>query len=605
MMQVLRNNMKIIIWITAVIFLVGFGILELGGVLDQGGTGGRSGIVGKVNGDPIRLEEFTRVYNQMVEQLQSQRPLQEGEDSYIREQAWQQIVRAKLMDQEARRRGIEVTPEEIKAAIRLTPPDFLMQAPVFMTDGQFDYRKYLAELENPNSQLPWSQVEAAVAAQLPTQKLQEDVVSGAKVSEGDVRDRFLLQNETLQLKYVGFHPDSFQIDTTRIGGADIESYYKAHPEEFTGPREIKVQVLQVPRLPDETDFSAARERLQGLLDELKAQPDSFESYARTFSEIQSASRGGDPGGEPYLDDLRPAFRNGLRSVPQGQLSGILKEERSLHIFRVDRRYPDPQTGRERIQYHEIAVRVRPGAEAVRVAREQTDELVKEAKRDGLAAVATKRGLRTFESGYFSQGRSNNSLFEQFPEAEAGLFAAKEGFISRALPSETGWYLYQVTDRREEGLRPLEDVQREAKVALMRSLRTAKAEEAAQKALAAIRGGVTPEAAAAQLGGFAGELPAVTRNGVMGQLGRDPRAAGTLMTVPVGSWSQVLGGDDGPVFAAQVMAHRVPTEEEFQQQAAAIRQSLLNERRQVAFFEWMQDVRRKAKIEDYREDYFEV
>ena len=92
---------------------------------------------------------------------------------------------------------------------------------------------------------------------------------------------------------------------------------------------------------------------------------------------------------------------------------------------------------------------------------------------------------------------------------------------------------------------------------------------------------------------------------MGQLQRDPRAAGVLMTVPVGSWSPVLGGDHGPVFAAQIVAHTVPTEEEFREQAPSIRQNLLNERRQVAFFEWMQDVRRKAKIEDYREDYFDV
>ena len=605
MMQSLRDNMKLIIWITAIVFLVGFGVLQLGGVLDRNDARSHAGIVGKVNGEPIRLDEFTRVYNQMTEELQRQRPLQEGEDSYIREQTWQQIVRARLMNQEARKRGIAVTPEEIKAAIRLTPPDFLMQAPVFQTDGQFDYRKYLAEVENPNSQLPWSQVEAAVAQQLPTQKLQEEVVAGAKVSEGDVRDRFLLQNETLNLKFVAFRPDSILIDTTRIGGADIESYYKAHPDEFTGPAQVKVQVLLVPRLPDETDFSAARERLQGLMDELKAQPDSFESFARTFSEIGSASRGGDPGGEPFLDDLRPVFRNGIRATSEGQLTPILKEERSLHIFRVDRKYADPQTGREKVKYHEIAVRVRPGAEAVRVARQQIEDIVKEGKRSGLAAVATKRGLRTFESDYFAEGKSNNSLFEQFPEAETWLFKAKEGSISRPLPSETGWYLYQVLDHREAGVRALKDVERETKVALMRSLRIAKAEEAARNTLAAIRGGATPEAAAARFGGFTGEAPSVTRNGILGALGRDPRAAGTLMTVPVNEWSGVLGGQDGPVFVAQILAHKAPTEEEFEAQASSIRQTLLNERRQVAFFEWMQDVRRKAKIEDYREDYFEV
>jgi hypothetical protein len=125
----------------------------------------------------------------MTEELQRQRPLQEGEDSYIREQTWQQIVRARLMNQEARKRGIAVTPEEIKAAIRLTPPT--SSCSPRLPDGR---PVRLSEVSRRGGeselQLPWSQVEAAVAQQLPTQKLQEEVVAGAKVSEGDVRDRF-------------------------------------------------------------------------------------------------------------------------------------------------------------------------------------------------------------------------------------------------------------------------------------------------------------------------------------------------------------------------------------------------------------------------------
>jgi hypothetical protein len=64
MMQSLRDNMKLIIWITAIVFLVGFGVLQLGGVLDRNDARSHAGIVGKVNGEPIRLDEFTRVYNQ-------------------------------------------------------------------------------------------------------------------------------------------------------------------------------------------------------------------------------------------------------------------------------------------------------------------------------------------------------------------------------------------------------------------------------------------------------------------------------------------------------------------------------------------------------------
>jgi len=606
MMQSLRDNMKLIIWITAIVFLVGFGILELGGVVgNQADAQGPKGVIAKVNGEPIRFQDFNQLYNQMVQQLTSQRVMQEGEDSYVREQAWQQIVRAKLMEQEARRRHIQVTPDEIKAAIRLMPPDFLMQAPVFQTDGQFDYRKYVSELDNPNSQLPWAQVEAYVAANLPGQKLQDEVVAAAKVSDGDVRDRFLLQNEKIDVHFIGFAPDSFPVDTTRIGGADIETFYKAHPELFVGPTKSKVQVLLIPRAPGAPDFAAAKERLQGIVDQIRAEPDSFESFARTYSEIGSAAAGGNVPGEPYSDEMRPIFRNGLRNVKEGQLSDILQEERSVHVFRVDKRHPDKDTGRERIKYHEIALRVQPGAEAIRAAREQVNSYAKEAKREGVSAVATKHGLRTFQSDFFVEGQSGNQLFERYPDMEIWCFTAKVGEISRPIPTEAGWYLYQILAHRDAGVPPLEAVEKEAKVALIHSLKTAKAEEAAKQARAALVAGMSLQDAAKRYRAFAsGEAKAVTRNGYVTGLGRDPKSVGTLFALPEKTWSPVLSSQ-AAVFLAYIDNHPAPSEEEFQKQAGTIRTSLLNERRQVVFVEWMHDLRRRAKIVDYRENFFEV
>ena len=606
MMQSLRENMKLIIWITAIVFLVGFGILELGGVVGQGSQGqGPKGVIAMINGEPIRYQDFNSLYTQMVQQLTAQRAMQEGEDSYVREQAWQQIVRSKLMEQEARRRHIQVTPEEIKAAIRLTPPDFLMKAPVFQTNGQFDYRKYMSEVDNPNSQLPWSQVEAYVAANLPSQKLQDEIVTSAKVSEGDVRDRFLLQNDKLDIHFAGFVPDSFPVDTTRIGGADVETYYKAHHELFVGPAEARVSVMLIPRAPSETDFAAAKERLQGVLDQIRAEPDSFEAFARTYSEIGSAAAGGNAPGEPYSDEMRPVFVKGLRDVKVGQVSEILREEKSLHIFRVDNRHPDKETGRERLKYHEIAIRVMPGSEAIRVARETVTAYTKEAKRSGVAAVATAHGLRTFQSDWFSEGQSGNSLFERFPDVELWCLSAKVGDISRPLPSELGWYVYQILDQRKPGLRPLESVERDAKVALVRSLMTAKAAEAAKQARAAIMAGMSLEAAAKQFrAAHSGEAKDVTRNGYISGFAREPKLVGMLFGAPAKTWTPVLTSESS-VLLAFIDAHKTPSEEEFQKQAGTIRQSILNERRQVAFIEWMQEVRRRAKIVDYRENYFEV
>jgi peptidyl-prolyl cis-trans isomerase D len=604
MMQSLRDNMKLVIWITAIAFLVGFGILQLGGVFENGPSRAPQGVIATINGEPIRYDMFMQTYNQMMQQLTQSRPLQEGEDSYVREQAWQQIVRTTLIQQEAKRLGYKVTPNEIKTAIRLTPPDFVTRAPAFQTDGQFDYRKYLAELDNPNSQLPWSEVEAYVAAALPAQLLQDAVVAAAKVSDADVRERYMLLNDKMQIRYLRFPADSFPVDTSKIGGADVESYYKAHPDKFRGPEEAKVQVLLVPRLPGDADFAAAHDRLQAVLDMARANPDSFPSLARAYSEIGSASAGGDPHGEPYFEELRPAFRAGLRDVKPGQVSDILREEQSLHIFRVDKLYPDPKTGRERIHYHEIAVRVSPGPEAIQKERAETAAVVKEAKKDGLATVATRRGLRTFQSDYFARGRSRNSVFDAFPETESWIFEAKVGSISSPVPAQNGWYVYQILDRRNAGLRPLATVKDEARLALIASLQTAKAEAAAGQARAAILSGTSEDAAAKQFRGLLGSAGGVTRNGFVSGLGRDPRAVGVLFTLDPKSWSPVLSGDAG-AFIAYIESHTPPSEEDYQNQAPKLRQTLLNERRQVVFTEWMQELRQKAKIVDYRENYFEA
>jgi len=147
MMQSMRDNMKVIIWLTAIIFLVGFGVLQLGGVLNPPNAAGPAGVIAKINGEPIRYEEFMGMYQNIVNQYRQTHELKEGEDSYIREQAWENMVQSRLVGQEVRRRRIVATPEEIKIAIRYAPPQFVTAAPGFQTNGQFDYRKYLAELD--------------------------------------------------------------------------------------------------------------------------------------------------------------------------------------------------------------------------------------------------------------------------------------------------------------------------------------------------------------------------------------------------------------------------------------------------------------------------
>lgn len=603
MMQSMRDNMKIIIWLTAIAFLVGFGILQLGGVLNPPQSSGPTGVIAKINGEPVRYEEFMRVYQADLAELRKSRELNQGEDSYVREQVWQQMIQAKLMTQEIKRRGITVTPDEIKTSIRMAPPQFILEVPGFQTDGNFDYRKYLAELDNPKSQVPWDQVEAYVAVALPQQKLQDAIVAAAKISEADVRERFLRGKEQLRVRYLHFPIDSFPVDTSRIGGADIETYYRSHPDEFTGPAEVRLQVGLVRRLPRDADFSAAMERMRGLRSEILAQPDSFEMYARMYSEILSAQGGGKAPEIPYAS-MRPPFQAVVKTLQPGQISEIAREERSLHLFRLDGRRQDATTKQIYITYHEIAIRVEPGPETIREIRKEVDGLMAEARKDGLTKACTRRGIATRETEFFSEGKSGNSVFQRFPETETWAFTAKVGAVSRPVPHENGWYVYQILERLPAGLRPLGQARIFTRERLIRSLQVARAMDAAAQARAAILAGASEADAAKRFHGAIGTAEGTTRAGTIVGIGAEPKVVGALFVTPVGVWTQALEGTTGG-FLGLVEEHTRPTEEEFKAEMLQLRNSMITERRQALFNEWLKQRRREAKIEDYRENFFEV
>jgi peptidyl-prolyl cis-trans isomerase D len=603
MMQAMRDNMKVVIWATAIAFLVGFGVLQLGGVLNPPTHAGPAGVIAKINGEPVRYEEFNGMYQNILNQVRQSRAIKEGEDSYIREQAWSDLITSKLVQQEVRRRKITVTPEEIKTMVRVSPPEFVMQAPGFQTNGQFDYRKYLAELDNPNSQVPWVQVEDYVAQTLPQQKLQQEIVATAKISEADVRERFQLINDKMTVRYVYFAADSYVVDTTKIGGADIETYYRSHPEEFTGPPEVSLIVTMIQRRPKDPDFAVARERMMGIREQIVAQPDSFPKYARTYSEAGTAERGGD-GTDVLYSQLRPSFAAAIKIVQPGQLTDVIREDRSVHLLRLDKRWNDPKSGQMWVHYHEIAFRVEPGADAIRDARKHVQDLIADARKHGITKAATRAGLPTSQTPFFREGNSKNDVFKRFPEAERWAFKAKVGSISTPIPTENGWYIYEIADRQPAGLRPLTQARIFARERLIYSLQLARASDAAKQAAALMATGVGDVQAAKRFRGVEGIATAVTRSGYLGSLGREPEMVGALFSTPAGTWSRPLTGNNGAA-VGYVMERQRPKEEDYKTQAPQLRGALLSTARQEVFQDWMESARKNATIEDFRENYFEV
>ena len=79
--------------------------------------------VGKINGRSIDARTYQSIVQQSIDARQRQNPGAMGLEDYqqVRDEVWDQIVQSSVLDAEYRRRGIQVSDDEIVQAIRTSP----------------------------------------------------------------------------------------------------------------------------------------------------------------------------------------------------------------------------------------------------------------------------------------------------------------------------------------------------------------------------------------------------------------------------------------------------------------------------------------------------
>jgi hypothetical protein len=107
-------------------------------------------MVGVVNGEKIKINEFYEIYNGVLEQYrQAGMELDAQNSEMALQQAWETAVDQVLWNQEIKRLGVHITDAELFHYLENNPPEFLKNQEVFLTDGEFDRQKYLNVLYNP------------------------------------------------------------------------------------------------------------------------------------------------------------------------------------------------------------------------------------------------------------------------------------------------------------------------------------------------------------------------------------------------------------------------------------------------------------------------
>ncbi len=243
-------------------------------------------IVAEVNDDIITLYELNQAAAPFVRRVRSMgRALEEERKLLyeVREQTLNQLIEAKLTDQEIRRYNITVSTEAIDNAIEEIKKRSLM------TDQQ-------------------------LRATLQKEGMTMD----------DYREQ--VKNKILRSRLVNRQVKSKIVITDE----DIRAAYEEKKAEYGGDTHVRLRQIVV--IPSEGPIEA-QQRMQSVLLKLD-EGLAFADVAREFSDGPTAADGGFLG-EFKVDDLSDQIRGALKGLKTGDHTSILETGRGLQLFYVD------------------------------------------------------------------------------------------------------------------------------------------------------------------------------------------------------------------------------------------------------------------------------
>lgn len=212
----------------------------------------------------------------------------------------------------ASRGDVQVTADDLTADLAGRPADFITR---LREPGATGGERLVADI---------------MLRRLVAKKAQDDGLTARK----DVAERLRLAQERVLYDIYMERAESQTVREDRIE-ALARDEYRAFPEKFTKPEEIRVRHILFRQC--NCDKTAHRVLAESVLERLN-KGESFEELATTLSEDPgSAKRGGDLGLKPK-GTMVPEFEAAAYALKKpGELSGIVETTFGLHIIRFEER----------------------------------------------------------------------------------------------------------------------------------------------------------------------------------------------------------------------------------------------------------------------------
>jgi peptidyl-prolyl cis-trans isomerase D len=388
------------------------------------------------------------------------------------------------------------------------------------------------------------------------------------------------------------------LDTAKIQSGvqvtqdDLQAYYNAHREQYRVAEQVKVSHILI-KTPlagadgkvDEKGAAEAQKRAEDLLKQLKAGA-NFEELAKKNSEDPGSAKQGGSLGWIGKGRTVPEFEKAAFSLPKGQMSDLVKSSYGFHIIRVD----DKQDAHMKT-LEEVKAEIEPlvkQQKAQDIAQKQADDLLAQAKTQGVDAAAAAKGASVVTSDFFGRRDILPGLgpAQQLMDA---VFTASEKSAPEMASTSQGFAVFQLLAIKPASTPTFDEirarVETEFKNERASVLLTQKTQELSDRA----KSEHDLKKAAKELGAAMKTSDFVLPDGQVPDLGAMSGQASVAFTMKPGDISgPINSGGNGVVLS--VLEVQSPTDADFAAKRDEIREQLLQSQKQQLFGLFVNNVR---------------
>ncbi len=596
MLKTMRKMTKPIMWFVAIIFVA---FLGWQGVFTGPNTGNT---IAKINGEDISYQVYDVFYQRSYRLAQQEFGDTVEFDQYIEEQirnrTWEDLVTQILLTQEAKKRGVVVTDREVFEYLRRFPPFDILDMSAFQTDGKFDYNKYAQALVDPRLAQAWVPVESYVRERLLMGKLQMMVTSLVRVSPDELKQQWLKENSSLDVKFVRFPAERY-LDAIQYTPQELEQFYQNNRQRFPKPERAELYYVEFLKKPQSSDELETQKKLEEIKAQIKTQ-DDFAKMARQYSEDQATKENGGDLGWVETGSFIPAFDDVLKKMQPLEISEPLRSSYGWHLLKLHQK----SIGGPKVQFHISHILLKPklSEKGLKELQEQVNQLYREARASDLEKAAAKLNRSVVQTGWFNKGGFIQGLGNN-QDAQKFAFSASQGQVSEIIETPNAYYVLQLKERLPAGPATFEEIKAQLVLEYKRVKALERCKEEARQFYQLIQKGQNLAQAAksaketvVSTGKYKANEPLIPQVGSIPEF----TEAALKLTKP----GQISSPVETPiaVFALELVWRETPADTLYTAVEDSLYQTALQQKQSQIYSQWFAQLRDRAKIEDFRKEF---